>query len=483
MNLVTDPWIPVVDPAAGRKRISLKELLCTPGPYQVSLRRDDLELAALQLAVCLTQVMLAPADLREAACRISSPLAGEEYDQAAKPFLDMFVVDHPETPFMQFPGAPASEETPVQKMFNGLPTGDGTATLFNSFGEISRACPACTALALFHQAGNCPNWSGKHRGGLRGGSPVTVFIHDQNLRRCVWKNVMNRDFTSQRFPEAPPSGDTPVWIRWWEPQKEYGAHDLSLLRGLFWQAVKIEMLWKAAVGVCDVCGLESETQAVGFKAWASHMCSVKGVWPHPFSARLLVKNEWRFVSYTTSDPAWTRLPALLSDSENHVPPLVLEHWRCLDSSSPLGLIMGGYQTNKAAILERRHDLTPLPAGWGENAQDLVGLLNIALEIRNAFRKKTYGLGKALGAENLPAEAVRLFHDRSESTIHAMLRELDFDSFGPARRELADTLIKLCWSILDELVEPYEHKPETFQKAATTRATLGKEFKKIKEGLS
>jgi hypothetical protein len=127
-------------------------------------------------------------------------------------------------------------------------------------------------------------------------------------------------------------------------------------------------------------------------------------------------------------------------------------------------------------------MAPLPAGWGEHTEDLMALLNLALTIRDVFRNKLYGLKQSLGADNMQSEAIRRFHDRSESYIHTMLQNLNWDKFGQVQNELTNRLVSLCWEIIDELAEPYGHKPDTFQKIAVTRATLGKEFKKIKEGL-
>jgi CRISPR system Cascade subunit CasA len=103
-------------------------------------------------------------------------------------------------------------------MFPGLPEGTN-ACFFNEVGEVTKACPACTALALFHQASNCPNWSGKHKGGLRGGSPVTVFVHDDDLRHYIWKNVLNTTFAQKHFPQIPPAGYS-LDMRW---ARQYGA--------------------------------------------------------------------------------------------------------------------------------------------------------------------------------------------------------------------------------------------------------------------
>jgi len=57
MNLLMDSWIPVrpVDGGAPRQ-ISLKAVLCEGNHWTLSLPRDDREMAAAQLLICLVQV-------------------------------------------------------------------------------------------------------------------------------------------------------------------------------------------------------------------------------------------------------------------------------------------------------------------------------------------------------------------------------------------------------------------------------------------
>ena len=81
MNLLDDPWIPVrADSGAGALRLlTYRQLLGEPGhDWQISLPRDDLELACLQLLVCMTQVMFLPRDDRELLARIEHPLTPKE---------------------------------------------------------------------------------------------------------------------------------------------------------------------------------------------------------------------------------------------------------------------------------------------------------------------------------------------------------------------------------------------------------------------
>ncbi|MFZ5810889.1 MAG: type I-E CRISPR-associated protein Cse1/CasA [Thermodesulfobacteriota bacterium] len=482
MNLIIDPWIPVVDHDATRKHVSLKELLCSPGPFTISLRRDDLELAALQLAICLTQVMLAPKDENEFVQRLQSPLSPDIYDHAAAPFLDMFVVDHPEQPFMQRLGVLAKKTTSIQKLFPGLPAGDGTAWLFNTPHDVMHVCPSCIAIGLFQQASCATGFGGGFKDPLRGKSPLTSLVHNHNTRKCIWKNIINKKYLQRLMPPNQKTKDAPTWIQHIEENHRYQSTDIGLLRGLFWQPSSIQILWHDGNTSCDICGIFCNRYSNNFLKNKFKYTFDDNAWPHPHTPKKFTKEKWKYLSYSYLQPAWTYIPSiLLNNKEYEAAPCVL-HYKTIDSTSNIILILGGYVADQASILERRHDLVPLPAGWGEHTDDLIALLNIALTIRDVFRKKVYGLGKALGAPSLHLEAIRLFYDRSEEYIHAMLRELNWDSFDHAQQEMSAKFIHLSLSILDELVEPYAHKPETFKKTAVTRATLGKEFKKIKEGL-
>lgn len=61
MNLLTEQWIPVRPlPMEMPEKISLCQLLCGDGIWKLCLSRNDMELAALQLLVCLTQILFTP---------------------------------------------------------------------------------------------------------------------------------------------------------------------------------------------------------------------------------------------------------------------------------------------------------------------------------------------------------------------------------------------------------------------------------------
>ena len=64
MNLLLDKWIPVQKNGI-EENISLKRLLCQDENWQLCLPRDDMELVALRLIVCVVQVIFMPENAKQ----------------------------------------------------------------------------------------------------------------------------------------------------------------------------------------------------------------------------------------------------------------------------------------------------------------------------------------------------------------------------------------------------------------------------------
>ncbi|HCU23796.1 MAG TPA: type I-E CRISPR-associated protein Cse1/CasA, partial [Deltaproteobacteria bacterium] len=237
MNLLKDPWIPVrSESGAGEfQLLTYQQLLCEPGDWQVSLPRDDLELACVQLLICMTQVMFLSDDERLLLARIQEALAAEDYEAGIKPYREWFDLDHPTQPFLQIRGVKSAEETPIQKLLIGLPEGNNHA-FFNEAGEVRHLSGAVAAIALFNQASNCPSFGGGFKAGLRGGSPITTLVFGSNLREMLWRNVSKKSLLEERQIAMPGSAkDSPTWIDPIVEKSTIHWNEIGLARGLFWQ--------------------------------------------------------------------------------------------------------------------------------------------------------------------------------------------------------------------------------------------------------
>jgi CRISPR system Cascade subunit CasA len=485
-NLLTASWIPVSHEGQSHC-ISLKTLLCTNTPWELSLPRDDMELSALQFLISLAQVIFPPADNKELRHRIAQPLDESAYDAAISSYLEWFDLDHPTTPFMQSRGVAANEVTPIQKLFIGLPEGNNHS-FFDPEGVLESVCPGCAAIAIFNQASCCPSFGGGFKGALRGGAPVTTLVDAPHLRVRIWENVLPK---SAQADWRQAGRNLPTWIDPIRPGEKIPAIEIGLTRGLFWQPAKIELIPSETSGVCDSCGHESDRLYSGFNKEKFNY-TVEGVWRHPHSPLLWITKkgevEHRYASFTTIAPAWTQLTQFLpcissSDKENHQPAAVITQYqqRSRESTTSIGLLIGGYRNKQASILERRHELFSFRPGWEYGIEDLNEYVEIARGARNALygslmwaAKGQKDKFKGIGVD-LHKVAERVFYDRSESFIHERLRSLDFAAVEREKESLRIHVNRLALDIYTEVVTPYAHDVCLVQAIAAGRRKLLKEL--------
>lgn len=502
MNLLEHPWIPVRarhGPGAFRL-ITLEELLCAPGDWQISLPRDDLELAAVQLLVSMVQVMFLPESKVRLRAWATTPMKPEELAEAIQPFADWFDLDHPTQPFMQTRGVKAAEDTPIQKLLIGLPEGNNHA-FFNEVGEVARLGAPVAAIALFNQAVNSPSFGGGFKGGLRGGAPITTLVSGPDLRTTLWRNVVTLENIRAYLPGYLPdfSQDRPTWVAPIREKQTVRWAEIGLARGLFWQPAHVELVRSAADASCDVLGGEPGAAYAGFRKEKFNF-TVEGVWPHPHGARVMQKKagmlEEKFASFTTTAPAWTHLTAfvvpqpLVGDAaEGSTPAAPVTYASENFPGQRLHLLVGGYRTKQASVLERRHEFFNLAEGWEEEGRgrvkELVQLGLTGSEI--LWRKFSYAAKgdnkkdmKGLGV-SLQQVAQKLYYAHTEVLFHDALREqLTFKEWKAATADFTNRITDICKAIYDDLTAPYTHKPELIPIIAWARRSLDSELAKLKE---
>ena len=503
MDLLSAPWIPVrADGGAGQFRLlTFEELLCHEDDgnrWQISLPRDDLELACLQLLICLTQVILLPAGEQELRRRLVEPIKPEELAERVAPFRDWFDLDHPTLPFMQSRGVKAAEATPIQKLLIGLPEGNNHA-FFNEVGEVRRISPGCAAIVLFNQASNCPSFGGGFKGSLRGGAPITTLVWGDTLRETVWRNIVTLALIKERLPNYEPdfSRDKPTWVDTIIKNESIFSTEIGLLRGLFWQPAHVELIPTVVESVCD---LTSQTFPTVYEKFCSEKFSynMQGIWPHPHGVMVAVKKkgklEHKFSSFTTTAPAWTQLsefvvPGLNADTGEGTTPSAPVQQASQSAQSQLHMIVGGYRNKQAAVLERRHELISLAQGWSENSDYLVRLVNVGKETKTILRGKLYYAVqgdkkkefKGIGAP-VHESGEKIFYARTEGVLHEFLQDsMTFKEYKLARRRLAESLAEICTQIFNDLTDPYAHKPELIPIIAVARRSMNYELHNLVEG--
>jgi CRISPR system Cascade subunit CasA len=516
MNLLKHPWIParLRQGAADSRLLTLEELLCGSEEWEIALPRDDLEMACLQMLVSLVQVMFPPEDGHDLRNRAKTQLSPEEFAEGADKLVDWFDLDHAEWPFMQIRGVKADEMTPIQKLLIGLPEGNNHA-FFNETGEVRFLGAPITAIALFHQAVNCPSFGGGFKGGLRGGAPITTLVSGNHLRETLWRNVLTREKVGTMLPgyAFDFEQDRPTWVNPTQRGENVFTSRIGLLRGLFWQPAHIELIRADHEISCDLLGGPRGLAYAGFLK-EKFTYNVEGTWPHPHGALLITtkknKREEKFLSFTTTAPAWTQMSEFVvfrggdKEPQGSRPALPVtqfgETWR----KTPLRLLVGGYRANKASVVERRHELYSLASGWEAHKNSINHMVNLAKEAKKKLisavklaeegKKRTKpqekpkkGLGTFAKRGNrqtgLFCLAEEMFYRLTESLVQRAFADMPCDDearFNAHRIKFVTDLSEVCKVIFSELTDPYTAKPELVPVIAVARNILGGELNKLKK---
>ncbi|RWV41984.1 type I-E CRISPR-associated protein Cse1/CasA [Escherichia coli] len=123
--------------------INLQSLYCSRDQWRLSLPRDDMELAALALLVCIGQIIAPAKDDVEFRHRIMNPLTEDEFQQLIAPWIDMFYLNHAEHPFMQTKGVKANglchDELRRKKISALIPPRKGAGYWPGEYADRNRA--------------------------------------------------------------------------------------------------------------------------------------------------------------------------------------------------------------------------------------------------------------------------------------------------------------------------------------------------------
>ena len=496
MNLLTDPWIPVRPQAkASAQKLTLRQLLCEDKKWELCLPRDDMEMAALQLLICMVQSIFSPANFQDLKKCIMAPMGAQRFEVGCKAVEGWFQLDHSEYPFMQRKGAKV--ETPMDKLLAGL-TGAQNCCFVNEPNLAARLCAGCTAIALFNLATCSPSFGGGFKLGLRQGAAVTTLLKGEGLRQTIWLNIISADKLDQFIPwYSKTINQPPTWV---EPinSGKIPVNKIGLLRGLFWQPAFIEMKDHDGAGKCSCCGLDSEVNYTHFFKDKFSSFDVDGTWPHLHSPISTSVNRGGDVESTilsfgkSTAPAWTNLARFVVQQRaeqnlpGQKPAAVVLHAMSFLNKSKIELVVGGYENQKgqASILGRKHEVFLFNPGWGENASVINELVKMATDHRDALGKAMWVLAKKIVSNKSNRTkwlngVERQFYRRSEDMVLDSLTRIDFEQPTPTLRNMRQKLQVVVHNIFDESIQPYRNNPELIRVIAIARKTLHKHLNALK----
>lgn len=204
MNLIDEPWLPVLTCDGHRIIINLAQI-SDPNITELDLPRLDFQGGAYLLLIGLLQTTFAPNTIDDWIDSYKTPPSLDELQAAFDTVRHAFFVDDdPKGDGARF----MQDLDPLQdvKSINGIDglliEAPGGNTLkhnkdfFIKRGLVNQLSVPMAALALFTLQINAPSGGQGHRTGLRGGGPMTTLVRptndDSTLWQKLWLNVINR---------------------------------------------------------------------------------------------------------------------------------------------------------------------------------------------------------------------------------------------------------------------------------------------------
>ena len=193
MNLITDPWIPVIR-KDGMDTIMPWQIAEAENPViEINASRPDFQGALYQFLIGLLQTCFAPEDEDVWKKNWERLPQSGELKAAFEKVEDAFELDNLGGPaFMQDYDLPDGKHKKIAALLIEAPGGKTLKDNLDHFvkrDQINCLCSACTATALFTLQTNAPAGGSGQRVGLRGGGPLTTLIVSKTTAASLWKKL------------------------------------------------------------------------------------------------------------------------------------------------------------------------------------------------------------------------------------------------------------------------------------------------------
>jgi len=139
MNLVKEPWVPVVKTNGDKTEASLLDMFLSGTAYADLAVRSHERVALMRLLICIAQAALGGPENLGQWEKVPGALPGKAEEYLTK-WQDSFDLFHPEKPFLQIEALEPSGLSPVCKLDFAMAAGNAT-TLFDHRGNDAQARP------------------------------------------------------------------------------------------------------------------------------------------------------------------------------------------------------------------------------------------------------------------------------------------------------------------------------------------------------
>jgi CRISPR system Cascade subunit CasA len=275
LNLLTDPWLPVIRRHTGRcviRPAQIAEFHQDKPVIAIDWPRPDFRIATLEFLTGLLATALPPDNGDVWLGLWREPPESAELDAAFAPIAHAFVLDGDGPRFLQDLEDLQSGTEPIERLLieaSGESTNSKNTDLMVHRGRVTSMSRAAAAMALYTFQAWAPAGGAGNRTGLRGGGPLVTMVMPGSaptLWQTIWANVPERG-------AAPARSELPLVFPWLAPTvisegatvvTPQSAHPLQCWWGMP-RRIRLNFVTHATPRFCGLTGETDSTQVVSWR--------------------------------------------------------------------------------------------------------------------------------------------------------------------------------------------------------------------------
>jgi CRISPR system Cascade subunit CasA len=480
LNLLTDPWLPVIRHQIGRCVISPAQITESYDKYPViaiDWPRPDFRVATLELLTGLLATMVPPRGSDEWLEWWHEPPGAAALELGFARFAPAFMLDGNGPRFLQDLEDFDSDSEQIERLLIEAPgavTVIKNTDLMTHRGGISNLCRAAAAIALYTFQSWAPAGGAGNRAGLRGGGPLVTMVMPgtkPTLWQTLWANV-----PAGGLPPAP--HELPRVFPWLAPSvtsegtkvvTPQDAHPLLCWWGMP-RRIRLDFATFKPGRTCDLTGMPDNVQVVSWRQRprGAHYVAWGGAHPLTPHYRQTIGDEQRAVHPQQGGIVYRHWRGLVFGTEDglRVPAATVSDWRAwrgIDTGVQQSrLIIAGFDMDNmkaCAFVENEMPLYVAPSKdaqcWSDNlASDLVQAANqVATLLRFAVRNALISPGTTVRSNAALLNAVQdTFYQETQSRFYALLEvflQHPFEASDAYRADWLKHLTRIALAIFDE----------------------------------
>jgi CRISPR system Cascade subunit CasA len=276
LNLLTDPWLPVIRRHSGRcviRPAQIVESHVKDPVVAIDWPRPDFRIATLEFLTGLLATAFPPEGGDEWLGFWNDPPEVPELDDAFAPFIHAFGLDGGGARFLQDLENLQSGPESIERLLIEAPgesTNSKNTDLLVHRGRVVTLSRPAAAIALYTFQSWAPAGGAGNRTGLRGGGPLVTMVMPgpaPTLWQTVWANVPEGG-------KVPTPDEMPLVFPWLAPTviseastivtPQENAHPMQCWWGMP-RRIRLDFVTHAAPHICDLTGHADAVQVVSWR--------------------------------------------------------------------------------------------------------------------------------------------------------------------------------------------------------------------------